>query len=116
MKVIIVLMFLLCVFTNSHGQQRIAPETAYQMMQTSNDFILLDVRTVGEFQARHIRGAILIPVNELENRAESELPDKNALIFVYCQAGRRSANAASILAGKGYTRVFDIGGIADWPF
>lgn len=86
------------------------------MMQNETNFILLDVRTYEEFMARHINGAVLIPVNELGIRAEAELPDKNALIFVYCQAGRRSANAANILVNKGYTQVFDIGGITDWPY
>ena len=101
---------------NSPDYQRITAETAHQMMQESSDFILLDVRSAGEFRERHIRGAILIPVNELERRAASELPDKNITIFVYCRAGVRASNAARILAEKGYSQVFNIGGIEDWPY
>ena len=78
--------------------------------------ILLDVRTEQEYQEKHIPGAILIPVQEIENRATSELPDKNVVIFVYCRSGARSANAAKILVGKGYTHIYDIGGIIDWPY
>ena len=117
--ILVLILCLLCACTgraNPPSVQRITAETAYQMMRTSNDFILLDVRTAQEFQARHIAEAILIPVNELAERAARELPDKNALIFVYCQAGRRSADAANILAEKGYTQIYDIGGIANWPF
>lgn len=108
------LCFLCACFGNAY--QKITPEAAYQMMQTLNDFVLLDVRSAAEFQEKHIYGATLIPVNELERRAESELPDKNRVIFVYCRAGVRSRNAANILLGKGYTQVFDIGGIMDWPY
>ena len=96
--------------------QKITPDAAYRMMRESDDFILLDVRSNEEFLERHIAGAILLPVNELEKRVESELPDKNAVIIVYCRSGARSANAAKILVEKSYAHVHDMGGIIDWPF
>lgn len=40
----------------------------------------------------------------------------NATIFVYCRSGRRSALAAASLVKLGYTKVFDLGGIIDWPY
>ena len=101
---------------NSPAYQRIAAETAHQMMQSLNDFVLLDVRSVQEFREGHISGSILIPVYELERRAASELPDKNIAIFVYCRAGIRASNAARILAEKSYSQVFNFGGIVDWPY
>ena len=85
-------------------------------MQGIGSFVLLDVRTEAEFRERHIAGAILIPVQELENRAASELPGKDIPIFIYCRSGGRSANAARILVGKGYTQIFDFGGIINWPY
>ena len=102
--------------SNSPGYQRITAETAYQMMQELNAFVLLDVRTEGEFREGHIAGATLIPVNELERRAPTELPDRSAVILVYCRAGVRASNAARTLAGMGYTQVFNIGGTIDWPY
>ena len=96
--------------------QNITAQTAYEMMQKQSGFILLDVRTEGEFRERHIPGAILIPNTELEKRAESELPDKNAVILVYCHSGARSAKAAKILAIMGYTKVCNFGGISNWPY
>ena len=86
------------------------------MMSESGDFILLDVRTPGEYNARRIDGAILIPDSEIRDRAEKELSDKNKLILVYCQSGRRSENAARALARLGYANVYDFGGIINWPF
>ncbi|MCL2410570.1 MAG: rhodanese-like domain-containing protein [Treponema sp.] len=99
---------------NPPAHQRITAERAYQMMLELNEFILLDVRTEAEFRERHIAGAILIPIDELEAHAQAELLDKDIVIFVYCRTGVRSENAAVILAGMGYSQVFNMGGIVDW--
>ena len=96
--------------------QKITAEQAKAIMDESKPFVLLDVRTDEEFKEKRIDGAILIPDYEIKNRATAELPDKNALILVYCRSGRRSANAANELIALGYTNVYDFGGIIDWPF
>ena len=96
--------------------RRISPEDARRIMSSEDAYILLDVRTTSEFSDGHIAGAVLIPDFEIAVRAEAELPDKNALIIVYCQSGRRSANAANTLINMGYTNVVDLGGIIDWPY
>lgn len=75
--------------------------------------ILLDVRTPEEWAEGHIEGAILIPLDELPNRAAAELP-QDAEIVVYCRSGNRSAQAAAYLVDAGYTNVSDLGGIIDW--
>ena len=93
----------------------ISAEKAKEIM-SEEDHILLDVRTEEEFAEAHIEGAILIPHDEIAIRAETELSDKEAVILVYCRSGRRSAAAAETLAGLGYARVFDFGGIIDWPY
>ena len=96
--------------------KKISAEDVQKMMSETQNFILVDVRTEEEYREAHIEGAILIPDNEIEVRAEAELPDKNAVIIVYCRSGVRSAGAADILANLGYTQVLDLGGIIDWPF
>ncbi|MCL2662223.1 MAG: rhodanese-like domain-containing protein [Oscillospiraceae bacterium] len=96
--------------------RRISAGDAHQMMQDTSEYILLDVRRIDEFNAEHIEGAILIPYDEIGNRAADELPDKNALILIYCRSGRRSELAARELIGMGYTNVYDFGGILDWPY
>ena len=102
--------------TNQSNYQKISAETAYQMMQKSSGYIILDVRTDEEFRESHIAGAILIPNTEIAKQAVSELPDKNSMIFVYCRSGVRSASAAKTLVRQGYTQVYDIGGIINWPY
>jgi len=58
----------------------------------------------------------LIPVDRLEQDAPSLLPDRSATIFIYCRSGRRSVTAANILLELGYTGIYNLGGIIDWPF
>ena len=98
------------------GYQKISAEQAKEMMDETDDWILLDVRTQEEYQEEHIEDAILIPDYKITSRAVSEIPDKDAVILVYCRSGRRSAAAAHELVGMGYTNVYDFGGIADWPY
>ena len=59
---------------------------------------------------------VLIPVDELSERAEREFPDQRSLILVYCRSGRRSEQAARMLVEMGYNHVYDFGGINDWPY
>jgi len=94
----------------------ISAEEAKQMMKGNSDFVLLDVRTEEEYREKRLNGAVLIPYNEIADRAESELPNKDKLIFVYCRTGVRAALAAQLLADMGYTNVYDIGGILDWTY
>jgi rhodanese-related sulfurtransferase len=95
---------------------KITAEKAKQMMDDGDDFILLDVRTEEEYSQERIDGAMLIPDSEIKTRADDDLPDKNVRIFIYCRSGRRSALAAQELVDLGYTKVYDFGGIIDWPY
>lgn len=94
--------------------KQITPAEAKALME--GDAIILDVRTEEEFAEGHIEGAILIPDYEITEKAPQVLPDKNALILVYCRSGRRSKLAAEALVALGYTNVQEFGGIIDWPY
>jgi rhodanese-related sulfurtransferase len=96
--------------------EKLTPEQAKEVMDSDEPYILLDVRTEEEFIEQRIPGAKLIPDTEIASRAASELADKNAFILVYCRSGRRSADVAKELVAMGYTRVYDFGGIIDWPY
>ena len=85
-------------------------------MDSGKPFVLLDVRTEGEYAVKRIDGARLIPDYAIRERAAAELQDKSALILVYCRSGRRSANAAHELIRMGYTNVYDFGGLNGWQF
>ena len=102
--------------TTPAAYQKITAAQAHEMMREADGWLLLDVRTDEEFSEGHIAGARLIPDDEIAGRAESELPDKDATILIYCRSGRRSANSARELLDMGYTNVYDFGGIIDWPY
>ncbi len=83
------------------------------MITNSDDFILLDVRTKAEYDSAHIKGAVNIPLDELESATTL---DKSAKIVVYCQSGNRSLMAAKKLIENGYLEVYDLGGIIEWTY
>ena len=94
----------------------ITAEQAKEIMDSQEDYIILDVRTQDEFDETHIPGAILIPYDEILEKAEGVLTDKEQLILVYCRSGRRSKLAAEDLVELGYTNIKEFGGIIDWPY
>ena len=71
--------------------------------------LLVDVRTVGEFQAGSAPGAVNVPLSELPDGIAKYAPDKNRVLLLHCQSGGRSAIAAMKLRSAGYTRVFNVG-------
>lgn len=94
----------------------ITPEEAKKRLDSEEGIILLDVRTKQEYDSGHIENSLLIPVDVLQAEAEDSLKDKNAHIFIYCRSGNRSVTAANILLELGYTNVYNLGGIRDWPY
>ena len=94
----------------------ITAEEAKQIMDTEEGYIILDVRTQEEYDEGHIPGAIVISHEEIAEKAEKVLTDKEQLILVYCRSGRRSKIAAETLAELGYTNIKEFGGIIDWPY
>lgn len=96
--------------------EQITAEQAKALMDTEQDYVIIDARTQFEYDEGHIPGAILIPEYEIAERAERELPNKDQLILVYCRSGRRSKIAAQALVDLGYTNVKEFGGIIDWQY
>ena len=94
----------------------ITAEEAKQIMDSEEDYIILDVRTREEYDEGHIPGATQISHEEIAEKAEKKLTEKDQLILVYCRSGRRSKIAAEALAELGYTNIKEFGGIIDWPY
>ena len=120
---LIALLCLLCFVGCSQQEEvtvntyrQISAQEAKNIMDSGKDHVIIDARTEEEFVTGHIKNAILIPEYEVAERAEEELPDKDALILVYCRSGRRSKIASEELVKLGYTNVYEFGGIIDWPY
>ena len=101
---------------NMNSYEIITQDKAKEIMDSDIQHIVLDVREQSEYDEGHIEGAILIPHEEITEKAESVLPDKDALILVYCRSGRRSKIASEALANLGYSNVKEFGGIIDWQY
>lgn len=75
--------------------------------------MLIDVREPWEFEYCRIEGAVSLPLSQLLRR-QGELPRDQDLVMV-CHHGRRSEHAAMILAGAGFSRVYNLqGGVEAW--
>lgn len=91
-------------------------EFAEFIMQT--DVQILDVRTLEEFEAGHIHGAMMIdyrtdPDGFLEKAEALLLKDKP--VALYCRSGKRSHAAAEVMLKKGFKQIVELdGGIIAW--
>lgn len=77
--------------------------------------LLIDVRQVEEWNQGHIQGATLVPLDTLPHQIHQVCPDTKQAIYLYCQKGRRSHQAALILLSLGYQNLHELeGGIETW--
>ena len=77
--------------------------------------VLIDVRTIEEYNGGHIESAKNIDFNGSNFESEIAKIDKEKTVFVYCLSGGRSSAAASFLEKKGYKNVIElVGGMMAW--
>lgn len=79
-------------------------------------FYLVDVRTPIEYNRSHIVESINIPVSKIKDVANNSFKNKDEFIVIYCQSGSRSRKAARTLIKMGYSEVYDLGSINNWPY
>jgi phage shock protein E len=75
--------------------------------------VVLDVRSIGEFEAGHVPGAKHIPHDALASRLSELAASRDQEVVVYCRSGRRAGLAEDILRGAGFTKVKHLEG--DYP-
>ncbi len=91
-------------------RRSVTPEQARAMLDDGAQ--LIDVRTASEWRSEHAPVARHIPLDQLEKRAGSLSP--GSPVVVMCQSGVRSAQAASLLRGRGFDALSLRGGIVAW--
>lgn len=97
----------------------ISPGDVVKKIQAGKDIVLLDVRTLEEYEDEHLANALLLPVQELSQRTLTELglgeDAKNKEIILYCRSGARSQIAYNIMESLGYTNIKSVaGGMIHW--
>ena len=84
-------------------------------LENEEDFVLIDVRTLKEFNSGGIPGAMHIPRGLLEFNIEKEFPEKTQEIVIYCKKGSRGLLAVEALMRIGYQNVKNLeGGWTAW--
>lgn len=91
----------------------LAPAELRESIESGEPRALIDVRQYPEFAAGHLRGARLLPLDELPKRLHEI--DQDRPVVLMCRSGKRSAQARSILAGAGFAQVSELeGGVQAW--
>ena len=102
-------------FTRTADDTEISAEEAKRILAQDSNAILLDVRSIAEYNEGHILGAIVITDYELEKDILRVITDKNETIMVYCTKGARSKKAVTLLRSLGYMNSYSItGGLESW--
>lgn len=82
----------------------------YQQFLNDSGAILIDVRSIEEYNSGHVPSSVNIPLSSVEKIN----CDKDTHLYVYCRSGSRSGVAKDKLNKMGYTNVINVGGIINY--
>ena len=83
----------------------------FSSLVSSNEIIVIDVRSDEEVKTGIIQDAIHIEWTEIEKEISNIDITKDQSIYLYCRSGNRSGKATAILEKIGFTNVINAGGI-----
>lgn len=84
-----------------------------EQFANNNDYQLIDVREVDEYEEGRLPGAVNIPLSEFQVRYD-EISEDQTVVLV-CARGGRSAKASDFLIANGYEDVYNLdGGTLGW--
>jgi rhodanese-related sulfurtransferase len=90
-------------------------EQLAQLLRTRPDVRVLDVRTPGEYETTHIRGAYNVPLDTLGEHAAEIRAAVDAPVVLVCQSGNRARQAETALAECTMTNLHVLeGGVNGW--
>lgn len=96
---------------NTDGYTDISVEQLSSMLEDT-DLILVNVHI--PYEGELPQTDLFIPYDQIAKNLD-QLPDKEALIVLYCRSGSMSTSAAKELVELGYTNLFELdGGFSDW--
>lgn len=99
---------------NIQGYTKIKPKNALTIM--SEKCLIIEVSVSEYYEEMHIKGAISIPLEVLEEEINKMDVSKEETILVYSRGEERCEQAAQKLVDLGYKDVYSFGSIMDWPF
>jgi len=81
---------------------------AYNLIESTTNLFILDVRTEDEYEAGHINNSYLLPYDEIIANQDKLPMNKSHPILVYCRSGIRSAIASNTLVELNYTQIYNL--------
>jgi rhodanese-related sulfurtransferase len=88
---------------------------ALKMINTDKNWVVLDVRTPGEFNQGHVKGAVNIDVSQPDAFDKYLKLNRNAKYIVYCRTRNRSGVVTNYMAQNGFKTIYQItDGIVGW--
>lgn len=95
--------------------EEVTPEEIKEKQDAGDDFVLLDVREQDEWRKSHIAGAEYLGKGVIERDIETEYPNVDQELVLYCGGGFRSVLAVDNLQKMGYRNVKSMaGGFDSW--
>jgi len=80
---------------------------------TSQEAVIIDVRTVDEFNSGHLSRAERVDWQTIQVAAMEMNLNKDQPILLYCRSGSRAGKAQGLLKKMGFTNVHNLGGVSD---
>lgn len=115
---IVMLMLLLASVIPSQAQsgfRSIDAASFHRQLDAEPSAILVDVRTLDEYNEGHIPGSVHIDVLQSSFAEKVQQLDLTQPIYVYCLSGGRSARAATMIRNMDVTQIYNLrGGIMAW--
>jgi rhodanese-related sulfurtransferase len=94
--------------------ENLSTQEAKELIESNKNLVLVDVRSVEEYEKDYIEGAINIPFSELEVTLLRVEKFKEEKILVYSERGKRSIDSARLLSRNGFKVINLKGGVVFW--
>lgn len=96
--------------TASSKYQNVKAEEFIQIAENTPDAIIIDVRTPAEFAGGKLPGAKNIDFFSKDFANQIDTLDRDKTYLLYCRSGNRSGQACNIMAGRGFTKLYNMAG------
>ena len=122
-RITFLLFFILCSsemiiaqdFLPSVKFKTLTPNEYEDKLKATEDKLIIDVRTKGEYKKAHIKGAQNISYLGSTFAEKAAELDNSKLVFIYCETAHRSPLAARILSNLGFREIYDLQlGFENW--
>ena len=119
MLILLTLFYFLPTSVTSAGLEVVNVSTPQfnELMKKHPEMMVLDIRTPGEFNQRHIKGAVNIDFYSPEFVTRLNSLDKNEPILMHCRSGNRSAQSLVVFQKLGFKKIYHLnyGIVGGWP-